>query len=240
VAADAGTQDDRRVSAATPEGGDERGAIRVLIAEDHVLLREGLARLLIDAGLEVAGQVGDADGLLRKVAIRQPDVVITDVVMPPGEADAGLRAAIEIRRRWPGVGVLVLSQYLEEGYALALVGDDAQGVGYLLKDRVGDVDSFGEAVRRVAEGGSVLDPAVVTQMVGRRRRAGPLDDLTERERTVLELMAEGRSNRGIAEALTVSPAAVEKHVTGIFGKLGLAPEPSEHRRVLAVLTFLRA
>ncbi len=205
-----------------------------------MLLREGLVRLLTDAGVDVTGQVGDADGLLRKVAIRQPDVVITDVLMPPGDSDAGLQAAIEIRRRWPEVGVLVLSQYLEEGYAVALVGDDAQGVGYLLKDRVRDVDSFLEAVRRVAEGGSVLDPAVVTQMVGRRRPAGPLDDLTERELTVLELMAEGRSNAGIAEALTVTPAAVEKHVTSIFAKLGLGPAASGHRRVLAVLTFLRA
>jgi DNA-binding NarL/FixJ family response regulator len=211
----------------------------VLIAEDHVLLREGLVRLLTDAGVEVTGQVGDADGLLRKVAIRQPDVVITDVLMPPGDSDAGLRAAIEIRRRWPEVGVLVLSQYLEEGYAVALVGDDAQGVGYLLKDRVRDVDAFLEAVRRVSEGGSVLDPAVVTQMVGRRRAAGPLDELTERERTVLELMAEGRSNGGIADALTVTPAAVEKHVTSIFAKLGLGPAASGHRRVLAVLAFLR-
>jgi DNA-binding NarL/FixJ family response regulator len=217
----------------------EHTPLRVLVAEDHVLLREGLVRLLTDAGIEVSDQVGDADGLLRKVAIRRPDVVITDVLMPPGESDAGLRAAIEIRRRWPEVGVLVLSQYLEEGYAVALVGDDAQGVGYLLKDRVRDVDAFLEAVRRVAEGGSVLDPAVVTQMVGRRRPAGPLDELTERERTVLELMAEGRSNAGIAEALTVTPAAVEKHVTSIFAKLGLGPESSGHRRVLAVLAFLR-
>jgi DNA-binding NarL/FixJ family response regulator len=212
----------------------------VLIAEDHVLLREGLVRLLTDAGVEVTGQVGDADGLLRKVAIRQPDVVITDVLMPPGDSDAGLRAAIEIRRRWPEVGVLVLSQYLEEGYAVALVGDDAQGVGYLLKDRVRDVDAFLEAVRRVSEGGSVLDPAVVTQMVGRRRAAGPLDELTERERTVLELMAEGRSNGGIADALTVTPAAVEKHVTSIFAKLGLTTSAEDHRRVLAVLAYLRA
>jgi DNA-binding NarL/FixJ family response regulator len=186
----------------------------VLIAEDHALLREGLARLLAEAGFEVAGQGGDDDD--------------------------GLRAAIEIRRRWPRVGVLILSQYLEEGYALALIGDDAGGVGYLLKDRVSDVASFAEAVRRVAAGGSALDPAVVTQMVGRRRRAGPLDDLTERERIVLELMAEGRSNQGIAERLSVTPAAVEKHVTSIFGKLRLGHAPSDHRRVLAVLTFLQA
>ena len=226
---------------ATRDGnGADHAPVRVLIAEDHVLLREGLVRLLTDAGLEVTGQVGDADGLMRKVAISQPDVVITDVVMPPGDADSGLRAAIDIRRRWPDVGVLVLSQYLEEGYALALVGDDAQGVGYLLKDRVRDVDSFVEAVRRVADGGSVLDPAVVTQMIGRRRRAGPLDELTERERVVLELMAEGRSNRGIADVLVVSPAAVEKHITSIFAKLNLAPTSSAHRRVLAVLAFLRA
>jgi DNA-binding NarL/FixJ family response regulator len=230
---------DRVVADSTPQGGGEGRPLRVLVAEDHVLLREGLVRLLTDAGIEVAGQVGDADGLLRKVAFRRPDVVITDVVMPPGDADAGLQAAIEIRRRWPEVGVLVLSQYLEEGYALALVGEDAHGVGYLLKDRVRDVDSFVEAIRRVADGGSVLDPQVVTQMVGRTRRAGPLDDLTERERVVLGLMAEGRSNQGIADALTVSPAAVEKHVTNIFGKLGLPRESAAHRRVLAVLTFLR-
>jgi DNA-binding NarL/FixJ family response regulator len=173
------------------------------------------------------------------VAFRRPDVVITDLVMPPGELDAGLQAAIEIRRRWPEVGVLVLSQYLEEGYALALLGEDARGVGYLLKDRVRDVDSFVGVIRRVADGGSVLDPQVVTQMVGRKRRAGPLDDLTERERVVLGLMAEGRSNQGIADALTVSPAAVEKHVTSIFGKLGLPRESTAHRRVLAVLAFLR-
>jgi DNA-binding NarL/FixJ family response regulator len=218
----------------------ERRPPSVLIAEDHALLREGLARLLAEAGFEVAGQVGDADALLRKVAIRQPDVVVADVQMPPGGDDDGLRAAIEIRRRWPRVGVLILSQYLEEGYALALIGDDAGGVGYLLKDRVSDVASFAEAVRRVAAGGSALDPAVVTQMVGRRRRAGPLDDLTERERIVLELMAEGRSNQGIAERLSVTPAAVEKHVTSIFGKLRLGHAPSDHRRVLAVLTFLQA
>jgi DNA-binding NarL/FixJ family response regulator len=210
-----------------------------MIAEDHVLLREGLARLLGEGGLTVVAQVGDADALLRKVAIRQPDVVIADVQMPP-EDDGGLRAAIEIRRRWPRVGVLVLSQYLEEGYALAVIGEDAGGVGYLLKDRVRDVDSFLEAVRRVAAGGSALDPEVVTQMVGRRRRAGPLDELTERERTVLQLMAEGRSNQGIAADLSVTPAAVEKHVTSIFAKLRLGHAPTDHRRVLAVLMFLQA
>jgi DNA-binding NarL/FixJ family response regulator len=222
------------------EGIEEPRPLRVLIAEDHVLLREGLARLLTEAGFEVIGQAADADALRRKVAARQPDVVVADVQMPPGNADDGLQAAIEIRRRWPGVGVLVLSQYLEEGYALALIGEDAGGVGYLLKDRVGDVGSFAEAVRRVAAGGSALDPAVVTQMVGRRRDAGPLDELSERERAVLALMAEGRSNPGIATALSVTPAAVEKHVTSIFAKLRLGHAPSDHRRVLAVLAFLRA
>jgi DNA-binding NarL/FixJ family response regulator len=223
-------------------GGSDSDAppLRVLVAEDHVLLREGLVRLLEEAGFEVVGQAGDAGSLMRKVAIAPPDVVVADIQMPPTHGDDGLRAAIEIRQRWPGVGVLVLSQYLEEGYALALIGEDAGGVGYLLKDRIGDVAAFADAVTRVGTGGSALDPAVVTQMVGRRRRAGPLDELTGKERAVLELMAEGRSNQGIADALVVSPAAVEKHVTAIFGKLGLGRAPHDHRRVLAVLAFLRS
>ena len=214
--------------------------LRVLLAEDQVLLRSGIARLLEDAGLEVVAQAGDAEDLLRKVRAHRPGVAIVDVQMPPGNADDGLRAAVEIRRELPGTAVLVLSQFLEERYAVELVGDDAHGVGYLLKDRIIDVDSFVDAVRRVAAGGSALDPDVVALMVGRRRVDDPLADLTPREREVLSLMAEGHSNRGIAAALGVGGAAVEKHTTRIFHKLGLEATPNEHRRVLAVLTLLRA
>jgi DNA-binding NarL/FixJ family response regulator len=215
-------------------------ALRVLIAEDQVLLRSGIARLLQDAGMEVVAQAGDADDLLRKVRAHRPDVAIVDVQMPPDHTDDGLRAAVAIRAELPGVAVLVLSQFLEERYALELVGDDARHVGYLLKDRVMDVDSFVGAVRRVAAGGSALDPEVVARMVGRPREGDPLSALTPRELDVLGLMAQGLSNRGIAEALSVGAPAVEKHATRIFGKLGLGGEPTEHRRVLAVLTFLRA
>ncbi len=211
-----------------------------MVAEDQVLLREGLSRLLTDAGFEVVAQAGDADDLRRKVAAHRPDVAIVDVQMPPDQTDDGLRAAIEIRRSDPGVGILMLSQFRDEAYALDLIGDNAQGVGYLLKDRVADVDSFADAVRRVAEGGSALDPEIVALMVGRRRKQDPLEALTPREHQVLALMAEGKSNRGIAESLGVTLAAVEKHVGRIFAKLGLADEPLEHRRVLAVLTLLRA
>jgi DNA-binding NarL/FixJ family response regulator len=214
--------------------------VRVVVAEDQVLLREGLSRLLTDAGFEVVAQAGDADDLRRKVAAHHPDVAIVDVQMPPDQTDDGLRAAIEIRRSDPGVGILMLSQFRDEAYALDLIGDNAQGVGYLLKDRVADVDSFADAVRRVAEGGSALDPEIVALMVGRRRKQDPLEALTPREHQVLALMAEGKSNRGIAESLRVTLAAVEKHVGRIFAKLGLADEPLEHRRVLAVLTLLRA
>jgi DNA-binding NarL/FixJ family response regulator len=177
---------------------------------------------------------------VRKVSAHKPDVAVVDIRMPPTSTDDGLRAAIEIRNRLPGTGVLVLSQYVEEGYALDLVADNAEGTGYLLKDRVADVERFVDAVRRVGEGGSALDPEVVAHLLGRRRRDDPLDELTEREREVLGLMAEGRSNHAIAEHLVVTERAVEKHVTSIFGKLGLAPAPEDHRRVLAVLTFLRA
>jgi DNA-binding NarL/FixJ family response regulator len=177
--------------------------------------------------------------LVRKVSAHKPDVAIVDVQMPPDNTDDGLRAAIDIRARQPGVGVLVLSQHADERYALDLIGDSAEGVGYLLKDRVADFAAFADAVRRVAEGGSALDPDVVSRMLGRRRRADPVETLTPREREVLELMGEGRSNRGIAEALVVTPAAVEKHVTSIFAKLGIPQAPEDHRRVLAVLTFLR-
>jgi DNA-binding NarL/FixJ family response regulator len=214
--------------------------LRVVIAEDQVLLRAGLARLLTDAGIEVVGEAGDAPDLLRKVAAHRPDVAIVDVQMPPDRTDDGLRAAIAIRRDHPGVGVLVLSQFSDERYALDLIGEDAAGVGYLLKDRVADLDAFAGAVRRVAGGGSALDPEIVGLMVGRRRKDDPLAALTPRERDVLALMAEGKSNAGIAEALGVTLTAVEKHVTRIFTKLRLGHEPGEHRRVLAVLTLLKA
>ena len=214
--------------------------MRVVIGEDQALLRQGIVRLLEDAGFEVVAQAGDAPDLLRKVAAHKPDVAIVDVQMPPENTDDGLRAAIEIRARQPEVGVLVLSQHADERYALDLVGDSAEGVGYLLKDRVADFGGFADAVRRVAEGGSAIDPTVVSSMLGRRRRNDPLDALTNREREVLELMAQGRSNRGIAEVLVVTPHAVEKHVTQIFSKLGVGEAPADHRRVVAVLTFMRA
>jgi DNA-binding NarL/FixJ family response regulator len=214
--------------------------VRVVVAEDSVLLREGIVRLLSEGGLEVVGQAGDAEDLLRKAGAHRPDVVIADIRMPPDNTDDGLRAAIEIRERHPGTGVLVLSAYVEEAYALELVSDDASGIGYLLKDRVADVEGFVDAVRRVGDGGSALDPEVVSRLLGRTRRADPLDELTGREREVLELMAEGRSNRAIAEGLVITERAVEKHVTSIFGKLGLEPTVEDHRRVLAVLTFLRS
>ena len=214
--------------------------MRVVIAEDSVLLREGIARLLEDAGFEVVGQAGTAEELLLKVRSYSPDVAIVDIRMPPTHTDEGLLAAQEIRERHPGVGVLVLSQYVEPAYAMELLAESAEGVGYLLKDRISDVAEFAAAVRRVGEGGSALDPAIVSQLVGRRRRDNPLADLTPREREVLELMAEGRSNHGIAERLVVTERAVEKHVTSIFGKLRLPPAPENHRRVIAVLTHLRS
>ena len=213
--------------------------MRVVLAEDSVLLREGIARILEEAGIEVVGQAGDAEDLLRKVRAHKPDVAITDIRMPPSHTDEGLRAAHEIRGELPEIGVLVLSQYVEEGYALDLLADNAAGLGYLLKDRVGDVDAFLDAVRRVSEGGSALDPEVVSQLMGRKRRDDPLDELTPREREVLGLMAEGRSNHAIAEALVVTERAVEKHVTSIFSKLDLVNTPEDHRRVLAVLAYLR-
>ena len=202
-------------------------------------MREGVARLLTEGGFEVVGQAGDADGLLRKALAHSPDVVVADVQMPPGHGDDWLLAALELRRRRPEVGVLVLSQYYEEQYALDLIGDRPEGVGYLLKERVGDVETFLQSVARVAAGGSALDPEVVGRMLGRRRASGPLERLSKREREVLALMAEGKSNQGIAAALVVSDAAVEKHVTAIFSKLGLGPTTTEHRRVRAVLTYLR-
>ncbi|MDP1850070.1 MAG: response regulator transcription factor [Solirubrobacteraceae bacterium] len=214
--------------------------LRVLVAEDQALLRAGLVGILEKCGIDVVAQAADATDLLRKARAHKPDVVVTDVQMPPDHTDDGLRAAVQIRRELPETGVLVLSQFLEESYALDLVGEDAAGVGYLLKDRVGDVATFIESVRRVAAGGSALDPRVVASMLGRRRKDDPLQTLSPRERDVLSLMAEGLSNQGIGEALHVTPAAVEKHVTGIFSKLDLGHEPTAHRRVLAVLRVLRA
>jgi DNA-binding NarL/FixJ family response regulator len=213
--------------------------LRVVVADDSVLLREGVARLLDDAGFNVVGQAGDADELLLKVRSYTPDVAIVDIRMPPTHTDEGLQAAKEIRERYPDVGVLVLSQYVESGYALELLQEDANGIGYLLKDRVSDVGEFAAAVKRVAEGGSALDPEVVSRLVGRRRGDDPLSSLTPREREVMELMAEGRSNQAIAERLVVTLRAVEKHVTSIFGKLRLPADEQDHRRVLAVLTYLR-
>ena len=227
------------VPATAEDHGTAGARLRVVLAEDSVLLREGMARLLTDAGLEVVGQSASADDLLLKVRSYAPDIVITDIRMPPTQTDEGLRAAQEIRANNPDVSVLVLSQYVEPSYAMELLADNAEGVGYLLKDRVADVDEFVAAVRRVAEGGSALDPALVTQLVGRRRRQDPLDELTVREREVLELMAEGRSNQGIAQRMVVTERAVEKHVTSIFAKLRLPPASEDHRRVLAVLAFLR-
>jgi DNA-binding NarL/FixJ family response regulator len=214
--------------------------LRVVIGEDDVLMREGVARLLTEGGFDVVAQAGDADELLRKAQAHSPDVVVADVQMPPGHGDDGLVAALELRRRRPELGVLVLSQYYEEQYALDLIGDRPEGVGYLLKERVGDVETFLQSVARVAAGGSALDPEVVGRMLGRRRTTGPLERLSKREREVLALMAEGKSNKGIAEALVVSDAAIEKHVTAIFLKLGLGPTTTDHRRVRAVLTYLRS
>jgi DNA-binding NarL/FixJ family response regulator len=199
-----------------------------------------VARLLQDAGFDVVAQAGDAEDLLRKVGAHKPDIAIVDVKMPPTHTDEGLRAAAEIRDQHPGVGVLVLSQYIEEGYALDLLSDSAEGMGYLLKDRVADLDRFIDAVRRVGEGGSALDPEVVSRLLGRRRREDPLQEISPREREVLALMAEGRSNHAIADQLVVTERAVEKHVTSIFSKLNLPPTAVDHRRVLAVLTYLRA
>jgi DNA-binding NarL/FixJ family response regulator len=214
-------------------------SVRVVLGEDDILLREGIARLLGEAGFEVVAQAGDADDLLRKTLAHRPDVAVVDIQMPPGNGDAGLRAALQVRDRLPSTGVLLLSQYYDDTYALDLIGDSAEGVGYLLKERVGDVGAFTDAVARVAAGGSALDPEVVGRMLGRRRREGPLDDLTQRERDVLAQLAEGKSNHGIADALVISNASVEKHVTAIFQKLGLKTSSTGHRRVLAALTYLR-
>jgi DNA-binding NarL/FixJ family response regulator len=214
-------------------------SVRVVVGEDEPFVREGIVRVLERSDFEVVGVAADAPDLLRKANAHKPDVVVTDIQMPPTSTDDGLRAAIKIRATQPDVGVLVLSQFIEEDYAVALVGERADGVGYLLKERVSDLDLFADAVRRVARGGSALDPDVVQAMLGRWRPHGPLDNLTPREREVLALMAEGRSNPGIAAELFVTPAAVERHVTGIFNKLGLKPAEEDHRRVLAVLQYLQ-
>jgi DNA-binding NarL/FixJ family response regulator len=214
--------------------------VRVVIGEDSLLLREGLARLLEETGHDVVAQAGDAEELLRKVGAHKPDVVTVDVRMPPSFTDEGIRAALTIRERWPQVAVLVLSEHVESTYALELFADGTDGLGYLLKQRVSDLDQFAEAVSRVAGGGSALDPEVVSHLLGRHRRGDPLDRLTPREREVLGLMAEGLSNRAIAERLVVTERAVEKHVTSIFSKLDLPPTAEAHRRVLAVLKYLEA
>jgi DNA-binding NarL/FixJ family response regulator/class 3 adenylate cyclase len=218
----------------------DEARLRVVLADDSVLLREGIARLLEDSGMEVVAQSGTADDVVRHVGLHKPDVALVDIRMPPTHTDEGLRAAQQIRERFPTVGVLVLSQYVEPAYALELLAETAEGVGYLLKDRVSDVGEFAAAVRRVAGGGSALDPAIVQQLVGRRRREDPLEELTPREREVLELMAEGKSNQAIAERLFVTMRAVEKHVTSIFSKLRLPASAEDHRRVLAVLAYLRS
>ena len=231
----------RAMAIAEPPGkaGGER-PVRAIVADDSVLLREGIVRLLESGGFEVVAQAGDAEDLMRKALAHKPDVAIIDIRMPPRQADDGLRAAVEIRRRLPETGVLVLSQYVEESYALDLVAESAERTGYLLKDRVADVDRFLDSVRRVGEGGSALDPEVVAHLMGRRRSDDPIDELTPREREVLALMAEGRSNQAIADQLVVSERAVEKHVTNILSKLRLDPAPEDHRRVLAVLANLRS
>jgi DNA-binding NarL/FixJ family response regulator len=214
--------------------------MRVVLGEDSLLLRAGIARLLEDAGIEVVGQAGDLDDMLRKVRAHKPDVAIVDIKMPPTHTDEGLKAALVIRAELPRTAVLVLSQYVEKEYAAELLAENAKGVGYLLKDRVADIDRFIDTVRRVADGGSALDPEVVSQMLARRRSDDPLDKLTPREREVLAMMAEGRSNHSIAAELVVTERAVEKHVTSIFAKLNLPASADDHRRVLAVLAYLNA
>jgi DNA-binding NarL/FixJ family response regulator len=228
---DSKTRDDTEV---------KKTGVKVVLADDSVLLREGIARLLEDAGFDVVGQAANADELMLRVRSYSPDVAIVDIRMPPTQTDEGLRAAKEIREKYPATSVLVLSQYVEPAYAMDLLAESAEGVGYLLKDRVADIPEFVAAVKRVAEGGSALDPTVVSHLVGRRRGSDPLSNLTPREREVLELMAEGLSNQAVAERLVVTERAVEKHVTSIFGKLRLAADAESHRRVLAVLAYLRS
>jgi DNA-binding NarL/FixJ family response regulator len=218
---------------------DTPGRIRVAVGEDQPIVREGIVHILQDGGFDVVATAGDAQELVRKVRTYHPNVVVTDIQMPPDRTDDGLRAALEIRAAQPEVGVLILSQFLEDRYAFELVADGAQGVGYLLKEKVGDLRMFTDAVRRVASGGSALDPDVVARLIGRPRRNSPLDQLTKRERQVLSLIAEGRSNAGVADDLVITIAAVERHVTSIFDKLDLRQSPEQHRRVVAVLTYLR-
>jgi DNA-binding NarL/FixJ family response regulator len=212
----------------------------VVIGEDDVLLRAGIVRVLTEAGFDVVSETGDAESFLRKALAHRPDVAVVDVQMPPHHADDGLQAALALRRERPETSVLVLSQFYEEHYALDLIGDSAEGVGYLLKERVGDVEVFTDAVRRVAGGGSALDPEIVARMLGRRKDDGPLSQLSARERDVLEALAQGKSNTGIADTLCISVASVEKHVTSIFSKLGLSERTNHHRRVLAAIVFLRS
>ena len=214
--------------------------IRVIVGEDQAFVREGIVHVLTDGGFDVVGTTADASDLVRMASAYGPDVVVADIQMPPGHADDGLQAALAIRAAQPGVGVLVLSQFLEDSYVFDLMTDGAQGVGYMLKEKVGNLDMFTDAVRRVADGGSALDPDVVARLVGRKQKAGPIDSLTPREREVLTLIAEGRSNAGIAQQLVVTVAAVERHVTRIFDKFGLHQSPDQHRRVLAVLKYLKA
>jgi DNA-binding NarL/FixJ family response regulator len=214
--------------------------LRVALAEDGMLFREGVSRLLGEAGFEVTARCENAEELLREIDAHPPDVAIVDIRMPPTHTDEGLRAALEIRERHPSVGVLVLSQYVEPGLAMRLLADSVEGVGYLLKERVGDMAEFAGAVRRVGEGGSALDPAIVGMLLRRHQGTDPLERITPRERDVLELMAEGRSNQGIADRLEVTERAVQKHITNIFAKLGLTTSDDDHRRVLAVLAYLRA
>jgi DNA-binding NarL/FixJ family response regulator len=214
--------------------------VRIVVGEDSLIVRKGVVRLLEDAGFDVVAQAGDLEDLMRKVRAHKPDVAVTDIRMPPTHSDEGLQAAKLIRAELPGIGVLILSQYVEEEYALALLADGADGVGYLLKDRVTDSDRFVDAVRSVGNGHSALDPEIVSGMIGRKQRDDPLSELTTREREVLSLMAEGRTNRAISERLFVTERAVERHVTGIFSKLGLTGTEHDHRRVLAVLAYLQA
>lgn len=213
--------------------------LRLVVADDNDLLRQGVVSMLATLGFEVVAQAADADDLIRKVSAHRPDAAVIDIRMPPTHTDDGLRAAVAIRESHPDVGVLMLSQYIEADYALELIGSDARGVGYLLKDRISDIDEFAEAIRRVASGGSVLDPEVVRWMLGRKRESSVLSDLTPRELEVLGLLAEGCSNQGVAHRIVVSQRAVEKHVTSILSKLGLPAEPEAHRRVLAVLAYLK-
>jgi DNA-binding NarL/FixJ family response regulator len=230
----------RLTTSGQASGGRGADAVRVVIADDSVLLREGIARLLETAGFEIVGRVGDGDDLLSEVVAHKPDIAVVDVRMPPTYTDEGLRAALRIRAEHPGTAVLVLSAQVDETHAIDLLSESTQSTGYLLKDRIADVKTFTDAVQRVADGGSALDPEVVALLLGRRRRHDPLAELTPREREVLALMADGRSNAATAGTLVVTERAVEKHVTGIFTKLDLPPAAEDHRRVLAVLAFLRS